>query len=70
MEPKLEQVVYRGPANVKSFNRGLRVVAFEKDVPVEVDSDFASELLANTEGHLFERASAARRTFAVEGVSA
>jgi len=59
MAGELEQVVYRGPAKEKSFSRGMRVVTFEKDVPKEVESDFASELLAmNPDGHTLEQAAA------------
>jgi phosphatidylethanolamine-binding protein (PEBP) family uncharacterized protein len=54
-----EQVVYRGPAPRKAFNRGRYIVTFEKDVPLEVEPDFATELLAmNPDGHTLEQAAA------------
>jgi hypothetical protein len=50
------QVVYRGPAPSTKFNRGARVIVFERDVPQAVEEEeFVAELLAlNPDRHTLE----------------
>ncbi len=46
-------IVYLGPAERKAYQRGASVVEFERSSPIEVEDDFADELLALTDGHEF-----------------
>ena len=52
------QVVYRGPAPSTKFNRGPRVIVFERGVPQSVEEpEFLKELLAlNPDNHTLSEA--------------